>query len=76
MLLVKLLIIAVVLVAGFVAFLYLYGWLLRRREIAYTQTRRYARAMYFSGIISMEELQRFYETHPEDEKWPQEQPHK
>lgn len=75
MLLVKLLIIAVVLVAGFVAFLYLYGWL-RRREIAYTQTRRYARAMYFSGIISMEELQRFYETHPEDEKWPQEQPHK
>ncbi len=38
------------------------------RPKPFTETRRYARAMYASGIISMEELQDFYNRHPENEE--------
>lgn len=45
------------------------GWKLYYRQTKpFTETRRYARAMFASGIISMEELQQFCETHPEDEE--------
>lgn len=38
---------------------------LRKRETKLT--RRWARAMYFHGFMSMEELNQFYATHPEGE---------
>lgn len=45
------------------------GWkLYYRQPKPFTETRRYARAMFASGIISMEELQEFYDTHPENEE--------
>lgn len=43
------------------------SWKLFYRKKPFTETRRYARAMFHSGIITMEELQRFYDTHPEKE---------
>lgn len=33
--------------------------------VPFEQTRRFARMMYHNGTISMEELQEFYDTHPE-----------
>lgn len=43
------------------------AWRFFYRPKPFTETRRYARALYFNGFISMDELQRFYDTHPEDE---------
>ena len=44
-----------------------YAFKLYHRPKPFEQTRRFARAMYYNGLISMEELQRFCDTHPEDE---------
>ena len=39
----------------------------RKPPVKDQQTRAWARAMYHNGFISIEELNQFYLTHPEDE---------
>lgn len=61
--------------AGVAAIVVAVAWQLFGRESKPKQqpgqlvpgTRRWARALYYNKLISMEELNRFYLTHPEDE---------
>lgn len=57
----------ILLVAGLLSLFIFFAVRRRCRKKAFIETRKYARALFYSGIITMEELQRFYDTHPEKE---------